>query len=112
MKRDAPGKESPHMATFYVLPPRPFLGRCYATYLQTLFPGLAWDDDACSDLADRLSAVAAGRQDVYLVYREELPEDDDLARGLADAFGAEPGDEVIEVCPGRDANRWRLGRAA
>jgi len=100
------------MATFYVLPPRPFLGRCYATYLQTLFPGLTWDDAVCPDLADHLSSIAADRKDVYIVHREELPEDEDLARGLADGFGAEPGDEVIEVRPGRDAHRWRLGRAA
>jgi hypothetical protein len=100
------------MSTFYVLPPRPFLGRCYASYLQTLFPGLEWDDAVCPDLADRLCSVAAGHRDVYVVYREELPEDDNLARGLADAFGAEVGDEVIEVRPGRDAHRWRLGSAA
>jgi len=56
--------------------------------------------------------VAADRQGVYVVHREELPEDDDLARGLAEAFGAEPGDEVIEVRPGREAQRWRLARAA
>jgi hypothetical protein len=99
------------MATFYVLPPRPFLGRCYATYLQTLFPGLEWDDAVCPELADRLSAVAADREDVYVVYREELPEDD-LVGGLADAFGAAPGDEVIEVRPGRDAHRWRMRCAA
>jgi hypothetical protein len=99
------------MATFYVLPPRPFLGRCYAAYLQTLFPGLAWDEAALSGLADRLSAVAADRKDVYVVYREELPEEEDLARGLADAFGAELGDEVIEVRVGREAQRWRLGSA-
>jgi hypothetical protein len=100
------------MATFYVLPPRPFLGRCYASYLQTLFPGLEWDDAALSELADRLSAVVAERKDVYVVYREELPEGEDLARGLADAFGAESEDEVIEVQLGREAQRWRLGRAA
>ena len=100
------------MATFYVLPPRPFLGRCYATFLQTLFPDLTWDEAALSELADRLNSIAADRKGVYLVHREELPEDEDLARGLADAFGAETGDEVIEVRPGREAHRWLLGRAA
>ena len=30
------------MATFYVLPPRPFLGEWYAGYLRTCFPGLDW----------------------------------------------------------------------
>jgi hypothetical protein len=104
--------ESPHMATFYILPPRPFLGRCYAAYLQTLFPDLTWDDAALSELADCLSSIAADRQDVYVVFREELPEDDDVAQGLADGFGAEPGDEVIEVRVGRNVHRWRLGLAA
>jgi hypothetical protein len=104
------------MSTFYVLPPRPYLGRCFARYLQGVFPGLTWDSALWDNLADGLTAAAGCHPGVYVVHREELPDGEDTARALADGFGAEPGDEVIEVCAGGrvgewTARRWRLGQA-
>ncbi len=104
------------MATFYVLPPRPFLGECYASYLQTLFPGLEWASPAWPRLAETVTAAAAAQPGVYVVHREELPEDEELSRALTDGFGAAAGDEVVEVRAGNRpgqllAHRWRLGRA-
>jgi hypothetical protein len=105
------------VSRFYLLPPKPFLGRCFARYLEGLFPGLTWDSAAWPNLADGLAAAATCQDDVYVVYREELPDDDDPVRALADDFGAEPGDEVIEVrIPGAggqpSVRRWRIDRAA
>jgi hypothetical protein len=105
------------VSTFYLLPPRPLLGECFAGYLQPLFPGLQWTSAACAELADTLTAVVVRRTDVYVVYREELPDGEDPARALADGFGAEAGDEVIEIGSGGKAGewtacRWRLGQAA
>ena len=105
------------MSTFYLLPPRPYLGERFAHYLQSLFPGLTWDSAAWGNLADGLAAAATCHADVYVVYREELPDGEDPARALADGFGAEPGDEVIELRaasrPGELAVRhWRVGEAA
>jgi hypothetical protein len=104
------------MATFYVLPPRPFVGECYASYLRTLFPGLEWARPAWPRLADTLTEAAA-QEGVYVVHREELPEDEEVDQALADGFGAEAGDEVVEVRaglrPGQfTACRRQLGRAA
>ena len=98
------------MATFYVLPPRPILGERFADFLRLVFPGLEWD---AADLGDLLCAAAAGRAGVFVVHREDLPPGEPVARALVDAFGAEPGDEVIEVRPsGRAADlaasRWRV----
>jgi hypothetical protein len=100
------------MSTFYVLPPRPQLGRQFAAFLQTWFPGLDWTG-AWPDLAEALGATAAGRPDVYVVYREDLPEGEDPACALADGFGAAPGDEVVELLPAAGpakvmTRRWKM----
>lgn len=87
------------MSLFFVLPPRPLLGEHFAAYLRSLFPGLDWDARARSDLAEALAA-AISRPDVYVVFREELPDGESTHRALADGFGAEAGDEVIEVRAG------------
>jgi hypothetical protein len=88
------------MAVFYLLPPRPYLGDRCAGFLQSFFPGLDWDAAARTQLADLFGAALAGRPDVFLVYREDLTPGISPIRALADGFGAEPGDEVVEVRPG------------
>jgi hypothetical protein len=101
------------MSVFYLLPPRPFLGQCFARFLQALFPGLEWGDATWSELADTLATTTRAHGGVYVVYREELPDGEDVGRALTDGFGAEPGDEVVEVRAGSRAGelavrRWRV----
>jgi hypothetical protein len=101
------------VSTFYLLPPRPLLGEQFARYLQEMFPGLEWPSDRWGELADLLRTVAAAEPDVFIVHREELPEGESQAQALRDGFGAEAGDEVIELRSGPragelTANRWRL----
>jgi hypothetical protein len=88
------------MATFYLLPPRQVLGQRLADYLHTLCPGLPCPSTVWADLADVVRTAAAGQPDVYVVHREELPPGEEPARALVDGFGAERGDEVVEVRPG------------
>jgi len=88
------------MSIFYLMPPRPFLGDRFADFLQTLFPGLVWDSSARRNLADLLGDTAGEREDVYVVYREDLPRNESPTQALIDGFGAEAGDEVVEVRPG------------
>jgi hypothetical protein len=102
------------MSTFYLLPPREFLGRRLAAALGVLLPGANSRVSFWSDLADFVAKAAAGPDDVYVVYREDLPEEGDPVRALAEHFGAEAGDEVVEIRPGVRAGdmttrRWRLG---
>ncbi len=102
------------MSTFYLLPPRPVLGERFARYLTTLFPGLDWTAPAWHDLADTLGALASRQPDVYVVYGEELPRGDNPAEALVEGFGAETGDLVIEIHPGRrpgelTTRRWQVG---
>jgi hypothetical protein len=100
------------VSTFYLLPPRPVLGDCVARFLQGFFPGLDWDAARRAELAEAVGA-AAGRADVYVVYRDDLPAGELPERALVDGFGARPGDEVVDVRPTARpgelaARRWRL----
>jgi hypothetical protein len=101
------------MSTFYLLPPRPVLGDRLATFLQAILPGLDWDGSMRSNLAEALGTAATAHRDVYVVYREDIPAGETPARALTDGFGAEAGDEVIEIRPGARAGEfasrhWRV----
>jgi hypothetical protein len=101
------------VSTFYLLPPRPLLGQRFAGYLDKVFPGLSWASATWPELAEALAALAARRPDVYVVFGEELPPGEEPARALAAGFGAEAGDEVIELAlAGGSAEitlrRWQL----
>lgn len=100
------------MSIFYLMPPRPFLGDRFAAFLQTFFPGLDWDISERASLAELLGD-AAGRRDVFVVYRDDLPREEAPSLALVNGFGAEPGDEVVEVRPGgrpgeMQTRRWRI----
>ena len=101
------------MSIFYLMPPRPFLGDRFADFLQTLFPGLAWDSSSRTNLAEILGEAAGDRDDVYVIYREDLPRELAPLQALVDGFGAESGDEVVEIRPGARpgeilTRRWRV----
>jgi hypothetical protein len=100
------------MSRFYLLPSRPQLGERFASYLESSFPGLEWSSDAWAALAEQIAVVAASVPDTFILYREELPDGEDLVAALTDGFGAEAGDEIVEVIPGKQPRRWRIGQAA
>ena len=93
------------MSTFYLLPPRPVLGQQFVRFLQTYFPGLDLPFADRADMAEAVAAVAGRQPDVFVVFREDLPEGVALQQALLDDFGAEPGDEVVEVS-GQFVQRW------
>jgi hypothetical protein len=102
------------MSTFYVLPARPLFGDRLTGFLQTLLPGLDWDAGARTGLADAIAEVAVSETDAFLVFRDDLPAGERVAQALADGFGAEEDDEVIEVRVGgrvgeAGVQRWRIG---
>ncbi len=102
------------VSTFYVLPPRPLQARAYAEFLRGVLPGLNLARVTWGDLADTLAELLRSQDAVYLVHREDLPEGEDTATALANGFGAEAGDEVIEVGGNLagPVRRWRMGQAA
>ena len=101
------------MSTFYVVPSKALLGQRFAEFLGGIFPGTHWQRDEWRDLAETLAAELQRQADVYVVYREELA-DGPLDEALAADFGAEPGDDVVEVALGGrlaalTTRRWRIG---
>ena len=88
------------MSRFFLLPSRLTLGRLYGELLTTLFPGLTWRQQDWLDLAELLGSAAQSHPDVFVVYREDLPDDVPVDHALRHDFGAQPGDEVVEVTPG------------
>jgi hypothetical protein len=98
------------MATFYLLPPRACLEQATAELFGKLLPGLPLPADAWDVLARQFAASACWQPDVFLVPRDELP-DGDLGAALAECYGAEPGDRVVEVSLSRPARTWAIGAA-
>lgn len=101
------------MSIFYLLPPRAMLGDRLAKFLQPLLPGLDWDSRMRLNLAEMVGAAAGAHPNVFIVYREELPAGESTDRALAHGYGAESGDEVVEIRLGArseelSARRWRV----
>jgi hypothetical protein len=98
------------MSLFYLLPPRAVVGDRLARFLQPLFPGIDWDSQTRAGLAEVIGSVAGKRDNVYVVYREDLPAGEPAAAALADGYGAETGDEVIEIRLGVRPEEWCSSR--
>jgi hypothetical protein len=89
------------------------LGDLFADFLVTVMPGLDWDSAMRSNLAEAIVTAAEARNDVYVVFRDELQAGTPPAVALVDGFGAEAGDEVVEVRPAATSGaltsrRWRI----
>jgi hypothetical protein len=105
------------MSTFYLLPSRPMVGKYLVENLKPLLTSLLWTDNQLSELAEILESAVDLHPDVFVIYRDELPEGEISARALADGFGVEPNDVVIDVQLGKTASErttqhWRLTDAA
>jgi hypothetical protein len=97
------------MATFYLLPSRLAMGQRFGDFLSAAFPGLNWRRGEWADLAETLAAAAAGHPGVYVVFREDLTDEHDPEESLARDFGAEAGDDIIEIHSSQAAvRRWKM----
>jgi len=85
------------MATFYILPSRASLDQALSEVLGRFLPGLPLPADSWDVVTESLKTTAPWPEDVYLVPREELPEGMPMGEALAEMFGAEPGDRVVEI---------------
>lgn len=81
------------MSTFFILPPRECLELAVTDFLDRLIPGLPAPDGLCERILDALS----DQRDLFIVHREDLTGSGELAEELAEGFGAEPRDRVVEV---------------
>ena len=98
------------MSVFYILPSPGFLGKAFERHLHLLFPGLTWDEIFLKLLVGHVLEVTARHAGVYLIQQHELPEQEDVEQALVDGFGAEPGDELIEMHAGARMGEWRIKR--
>lgn len=85
------------MATFYVLPSRPVLGGRLASFLRDLLPDVDLTICQAADLIDDLISSTIESRDVFVVFSDELPDGIAVEDALAAGFGAEPGDEIVEI---------------
>jgi hypothetical protein len=90
------------MATFLVLPPRELLEHAVTEFADRLLPGLPKPLGLADVLLAHVVAGLPRNEQAFVIYREELPDDGDTVRLLQDAFGAEPGDRVLEIGPPRN----------
>jgi hypothetical protein len=95
------------MATFYLLPSRLALGHRFGEFLSEIFPGLSWQRATWPDLAENLGTAAASRSGVFVVFREDLADEQNPDDSLVRDFGAESGDEIIEVDAAKKGVRRR-----
>lgn len=99
------------MATFYLLPARALIGDHVADALSAVVPGVDWTTSARRRLGELLVETLEQRNEVFLVFRDDLPAGEGAESALVDGYGAEIGDEVVEVRPGFPSRRWRVGFA-
>lgn len=93
------------MARFYLLPPRTLLRERFAQWLLAVLPGFDRPGSLAGDLVELLEGAMARHEDVYLLFADELPGDGSLHRALAEDFGAEPGDEIIDLRRNNDSDQ-------
>jgi hypothetical protein len=97
------------MAMFYLLPPRACLEQALGEVLARLLPGLPLPVESWETITDRLGSAANWPDDVFLVPRDDLPDGEPVGGALVAAFGAEPGDRVVEVSLAlKPARSWVL----
>jgi hypothetical protein len=102
------------MATFYLLPPRSVLETAFGDILTRLLPGLPLPVESWEAIIDRIASAAGWPDDLFLVPRDDLPPGESFGESLAAAFGAEPGDNVVEISLSRSpttVRQWILSGA-
>lgn len=97
------------VATFVILPPRELLEHAIHGSVEALLPGFP----VPPGLWERILGEVIVGSEVHPLHREDLPESDDIGTTLAEGFGAEPGDHVVETSlpRGRDpgpVRTWRV----
>ena len=83
------------MATFHVLPPRPVVGEQVARLLRPFLPGVQMDHNAGVRILESLTETLG--QNVFLVFRDDLPNGEITANALRDGFGATESDRIVQV---------------
>lgn len=84
------------MAVFYVLPPRAMVAERAGLEWSRMFPGLDVNE-AVAAMLPYITDTLEERADVHVIFREDLVGEQDTMMELIDGFGAESGDQLVEV---------------
>jgi hypothetical protein len=99
------------MTTFYLLPPRPLVAETLSAFVKSWLPGAEPPQSTGNEMTEMLDHLAR-RGGVYIVHREDIPDGVDLNQALREDFGAEVGDNVVEVrlntAGERTSRSWRI----
>jgi len=85
------------MVRFYVLPPLEHFEHAVARFLNDWLPGLPAGPDAARRFLEAVVGEPNDDSAAYVVHREHLPDSGDLNADLIEGFGADDGDEAIEI---------------
>lgn len=85
------------MPVFYILPPRSLVSLRLGRFLQSLLPGTEWKRQSLDELVESLGQLMGSESPAYVVHRDDLPAGPALLESLREGYGAESGDEVVEV---------------
>ena len=89
------------MAVFYLLPPKSMVAQRWGCFWRMVLPGAELPPGPSApdsqDWTEMLAQSAENRPGVFVVFRDELADPKDMVNSLRDGFGAEPGDQLIDV---------------
>jgi hypothetical protein len=85
------------MATFYVLPPRECLEQALSQFCGQVLPGMPVPVDLCEQFLTHWANGLSEMSESLCLHREDLPATGDMQTDLVEAFGAEVGDQVVEI---------------
>lgn len=103
------------MTTFYILPPREHIEHAVAEFLNRLLPGVPAQPKLTRRFPDLIAAAHPRPEELFFIHREDMPGLGDVTEDLTRCFGAEEGDEVVEIGPSSGLNparvqRWTIDR--
>jgi len=96
------------MARFYVLPPLEHVELALSRFFADWLPGLPLGPAAARRMLEVLVGEPADDSAAFIVHRDHLPGSGNLIADLTQGFGAEDGDEAIEIA--WDGRRTELKR--
>jgi hypothetical protein len=95
----------PLMAKFYLLPPRALIAQKLLATLGIVEP----QSPLLAELAETIGR-AVEATGAFVVYRDDLPLHESMPQSLMDGFGAEVGDEVVEILADLSPRRSQIRR--
>jgi hypothetical protein len=89
------------MSRFIILPPREVIEHHLATFVGGWLPGVPLPVDLWQTLLNAAIGYPTDDSPFYVIHRCELPSSGSIMEDVMELYGAESGDEIIEITPGQ-----------